>query len=41
MVKEGSDVVSACSLSADTESKLLDWKRDGRQEVFMYDASLQ
>ncbi|XP_034567433.1 CD276 antigen-like isoform X2 [Notolabrus celidotus] len=41
-VKEGSDVVLPCSLSSkeNIESKLVDWKKDGAMEVFIYDGGL-
>ncbi len=39
IVKEDSDAILPCSLSSreDIQSKLFDWKKDGRKEVFMYD----
>ncbi|XP_038547964.1 butyrophilin subfamily 1 member A1-like isoform X1 [Micropterus salmoides] len=42
VVKEGSDAILPCSLSTkeNAESKLFDWKKDGRKEVFFYDAGL-
>ncbi|XP_034566937.1 butyrophilin subfamily 2 member A2-like isoform X2 [Notolabrus celidotus] len=38
-VEEGRDVVLPCSLSSkqNIESKLFDWKREGKMEVFIYD----
>ncbi len=38
-VMEGEDAVLPCSLSSkeNIEFKLFDWKKDGQQEVFMYD----
>ncbi|XP_070759581.1 butyrophilin-like protein 1 [Enoplosus armatus] len=41
-VEEGRDAVLPCSLSTkeDIESKVFDWKKDGQNEVFMYDAGI-
>ncbi|XP_034566216.1 butyrophilin subfamily 1 member A1-like isoform X2 [Notolabrus celidotus] len=41
-VEEGRDVVLPCSLSSkeNIESKLFDWKKEGKMEVFIYEGGL-
>ncbi|XP_038552514.1 butyrophilin-like protein 10 isoform X5 [Micropterus salmoides] len=42
VVKEGRDAILPCSLSTkeNAEEKLFDWKKDGQQDVFFYDAGI-